>query len=338
MSNLPRFTFIVPVRDESSRIDTCLQSIRDQEYPRELIDILVPDQASVDDTRERAAAFGARVTNNPAQRAIFSMPKAFEEATGDLIVVMAADNRVVPNFCTRMVDAFSNPDVRYAFAYVTTDRDYPLSVRYVNRFTDPFNHFIYGDASNPRDLSKMYAAIEKHAGYSLYRFPPELPPLLAIAQAAVLRGPFTMPDGYADDVALVFDLLRSGALIAVVEDALCDHYTASSLSNLLAKFRRIMAKNFRRDSSLRWRDQYVPRQRISRRRLWPLYAFSIVGPVAVSLYRAARDREPLWLLHPVMTWAFAGVAASEALKNIPDAVHLLFGKNASLPPSSVSKD
>lgn len=336
--SLPRFSFMVPVRNESARIDACLQSIRAQDYPAELIDILVPDQASEDDTCARALAFGARVTHNPAQRAIFSMPAAFEQLDGDLIVTMAADNRVEPEFCKRMAAAFENPDVMMAVPYVTTNKRYAAAVRYVNRFTDPFNHFIYADASNPRDFARTYEPVERHDGYTLFRFPPDRPPLLALAQGAVVRGPFRMKDGYADDVAAVFDIIEAGQLIAVVDAALVDHFTAASLGDLLRKFRRIVAKNFRRDSSLRWRDRYLPPERIRRRAIWPLYAATILPPIAVALYRAIRDRDALWLYHPVMTYAFAWVIASEAVKNLPDALHLLRGGPASLETHDVSKD
>ncbi|HTV75173.1 MAG TPA: glycosyltransferase family 2 protein [Candidatus Acidoferrales bacterium] len=335
----PKFSFIIPVRNESARIDACLRSIRSQDYPAELVEILVPDQASEDDTRERARSYGARVTKNPAQRAIFSMPRAFEQVQGDLIVTMAADNRVHPQFCKRMTEVFQNPDVAMALPFVTTDRpDYATAVRYINRFTDPFNHFVYGDASNPRDLGRVYTPVLRGRGYSIYRFPAEFPPLLAIAQAAVLRAPFRMPEGYADDVAVVFDLLRSGKLIACVEAALVDHYTATGLWDVLRKFRRIIAKNFKPASSLRWRDQYLSQGRIVRRCIWPFYAISILSPLAVGVYRALRDREPLWLYHPVMTYAFMWIALTEALRNIPDALDLLLHRNAPIEPGRVSKE
>jgi glycosyltransferase involved in cell wall biosynthesis len=339
VSNLPTFSFIVPVRNESQRIDACLQSIRAQNYPAELIEIIVPDQASEDDTRNRAARYGARVTLNPAQRAIHSMPGAFREATGDIIVCMAADNRVHPEYCNRMVTAFADSRVGYAFPYVTCNNsDYALAVRYINRFTDPFNHFVYGDASNPRDLSKVYAPVGRGDGFSLYAFSAESPPLLAIAQAAALRGPFRMEEGYADDVGVVFQLLESGRLVACVESALVDHYTATSLGDVLRKFRRIIAKNFKKSSSLRWRDRFVPSERIRRRRLWPFYAVSIVSPLAVGVYRAVRDREPLWLYHPVMTIAFAWITLSEALRNLPDALDLLVRGRNEIDASQTSKE
>jgi glycosyltransferase involved in cell wall biosynthesis len=339
MTDLPTFSFIVPVRNESKRIDACLQSIRAQRYPQELIEILVPDQASEDDTRERAAKYGARITHNPAQRAIHSMPKAFEQVTGQIIAVMAGDNRVRPEYCMRMAEAFSDQRVAYAFPYVTCNNpDYALAVRYINRFTDPFNHFIYWDASNPRDFRLAYEPVVRADGYSLYDFSDAQTPLLAIAQGAAVRGPFRMPEGYADDVGLVFELIRQRKLVACVEAPLCDHYTATSLGDVLTKFQRTIAKNLRKSSSLRWRDQYLSESRIKRRRAWPFYAASIFAPLFVGLYRAVRDREPLWLYHPVMTYAFAWITAVEAFKNLPDALDLLLGRKASIEPADVSKD
>lgn len=339
MPNLPTFSFIVPVRNESKRIDACLQSIRSQRYPQELIEILVPDQASEDDTRERAAKYGASVTINPAQRAIHSMPKAFEEVSGQIIAVMAADNRIHPDYCVRMAEALRDPRVAYAFPYVTCNNpDYALAVRYINRFTDPFNHFMYWDASNPRDFPRAYEAVLRTDGYSLYDFSQVEPPLLAIAQGAAVRGPFRMPEGYADDVGLVLELIRGNNLVACVEAPLCDHYTATSLGDVLTKFQRTIAKNFRKSSSLRWRDRYLTPSRLKRRRWWPVYAASIVAPLGVGIFRAVRDREPLWLYHPVMTYAFAWITAVEAFKNLPDALDLLLGRKAAIESTDVSKD
>lgn len=335
MKKQPTFTFIVPVRNESARIDACLRSIREQRYPQELIEIIVPDQASDDDTRERAERYDVTITYNPAQRAIHSMPAAFERAAGDIVAVMAADNRIAPDYCERMAETFADHRVVFAFPWVSCNNaDYALAVRYINRFTDPFNHFIYGDASNPRDLPFTYTPVEENERYTIYDFPKDRPPLLAMAQGAAVRGPFRMSEGYADDVAMVFDLLGPGRYVAVLNAPACDHYTATSLSDVLRKFGRIIAKNFKKSSSLRWRDQYLPPERIARRRWWPLYAVSIVAPIAVGLWRAISRREPLWLYHPIMTFAFAWIMFVEACKNAPDALDLLLGASKNIDDAS----
>jgi glycosyltransferase involved in cell wall biosynthesis len=335
---VPKITFIVPVRDESARIDRCLASIRAQEYPADKIEIILPDQGSTDDTREKARSYGALVTENPAQRAIFSMPAAFRQASGDLICVMAADNVVHPSFARRMAEPFEDPSVRFAFAHVTDDRpDYALTTRYFNRFTDPFNQFMYGAACNSREFHKAYTPLRTTPNFALYRFPPQRPPLLAIAQGAVLRAPFSMPDGYEDDVGVVFDMIASGAVMACVDAPLVDHYTTTGLFDLLHKFQPRIAKNFKPASSLRWRDRYVPADRRRRRSLWPLYAISVVPPTFVALWRALRDREPLWLYHPIISFAFAWITAVEACKNLGDALDLLFNRH-STPAGETSKE
>src|ERR1022692_3824557 len=107
--SLPKFTFIIPVRNESARIDRCLASIRAQDYPYEKIEIIVPDQGSTDDTREKARSYGAVVTENPAQRAIFSMPAAYRLASGDLICSLAADNVIWAPFSPRLAAPFAHP-------------------------------------------------------------------------------------------------------------------------------------------------------------------------------------------------------------------------------------
>lgn len=338
MSSSPSVTFIVATRNEAAHIDACLQAIRSQTYDQEKIEILVPDQSSEDDTRERAARYGAIVTLNPPQRAIFSLPAALEQAKGDIVADCAADNRMDPAYCSALAQAFENPEVAVVFCPVTTDKPgYPLAVRYINRFTDPFNHFVYGDASNPRDLSKRYTPVGRGEGCTLYRFPIDEPPLLAFAQGIAFRAPVRMDQEYPDDVGFVLDMVREGKVFACLDEPLVDHYTAPSLKALLDKFRWRVGKNFARDSSLRWRDRYLSPGRRRRRSLWPLYACSIVAPVAVGIFRAIRDREPLWLYHPVITLAFAWVIGTEALKRLPDAVHLLLHGGRNAEDTSISK-
>jgi len=237
-----------------------------------------------------------------------------------------------------MAEPFADPDVRFAFAHVTDDRpDYALTTRYFNRFTDPFNQFMYGAACNSRTFHRAYPRLRETPNYALYRFPPERPPLLAIAQGAVIRAPFSMPDGYEDDVGCVFDMIQAGAVMACVDAALVDHYTTTGLFDLLRKFQPRIAKNFKPASSLRWRDRYVSSERRRRRSLWPFYAISVVPPTAVALWRAIRDREPLWLYHPVIGFAFAWITAVEAAKNLPDAVDLLLNRGAA-PAGETSRE
>jgi hypothetical protein len=69
-----------------------------------------------------------------------------------------------------------------------------------------------------------------------------------------------------------------------------------------------------------------------------VYAASVVAPCTVAVYRAFRDREPLWLYHPVMTLVFAWITVGEALRNLPDAIDLLIRGRNRLDSSQTSKE
>ena len=53
---LPRVAIILPVYNESRFIGRCLSSILAQDYPLDLLDVLVLDGRSTDDTRDLVQA------------------------------------------------------------------------------------------------------------------------------------------------------------------------------------------------------------------------------------------------------------------------------------------
>src|SRR5215469_87872 len=49
-SDLPSIAAIIPMRNESNNIDTCLSGLLAQDYPRERLSIIVVDDNSADDS------------------------------------------------------------------------------------------------------------------------------------------------------------------------------------------------------------------------------------------------------------------------------------------------
>ena len=58
-----KVTIIIPARNESAYIQTCIQSILDQKYPTQLFEILVIDDHSEDNTTELVRQFQAPNTH-----------------------------------------------------------------------------------------------------------------------------------------------------------------------------------------------------------------------------------------------------------------------------------
>ena len=62
VSTLPLVTIAMPCLNEEAFIETCLESVRAQEYPADRLEILVADGSSTDRTREiLRPAFGRQI-------------------------------------------------------------------------------------------------------------------------------------------------------------------------------------------------------------------------------------------------------------------------------------
>jgi cellulose synthase/poly-beta-1,6-N-acetylglucosamine synthase-like glycosyltransferase len=111
-ATLPRIAVVVPARDEEARIAAVLQDLHAQRYPRELVEVLVVDDASTD--RTAAIAKGMQRTW-PALQVLPSRGtgKKAAIATGvraagaDLILLTDADVRFGPDRLRRIAEAMS---------------------------------------------------------------------------------------------------------------------------------------------------------------------------------------------------------------------------------------
>jgi glycosyltransferase involved in cell wall biosynthesis len=321
-----RFSLILPTLNEAARLPVLLDSIRRQRYPSELIELLVADGGSTDDTIAIANAFGARVFHNPVRRAEPGAGMLLEKATGDVAMMLAADNVFSGDrFLEAMASPFADPSIVAAFPSLISTAQDGGTARYFNAFSDPFNHFIYGGATSPASYHRTYRVKRRTAEYVVYDFAPGPRPLIALAQAFTVRLPYRKPPGTdEDDVAPVEMLLAQGRDIAFVEGAALEHHTVRDIGDALRKF----APRFR----ARLTDAGQPlwgRLRASRRAqrlrafVWPFYSVSFVVPTIAAVGGWARDRRVEWLYHPFVSAAFgfefwkqASIVAAQRLSRL----------------------
>ncbi len=144
-----KVSFIIATLNEIRRLPPVIESIRAQNYPPESIEIVVVDGLSDDGTQEYARSAGCVVIDNPRRLAEPGHLLGYAAATGDLLCIIAADNILhTHDFITRIVEPFADPTIYAAVPRVVWTAGDNLSTRYINDFTDPFNHFLYGDAAN----------------------------------------------------------------------------------------------------------------------------------------------------------------------------------------------
>jgi glycosyltransferase involved in cell wall biosynthesis len=309
MSERPlRFSLILPTLNEAARLPVVLASIARQRYPRECVEVLVADGGSTDETGAIAESFGARVFHNPLRRAEPGAGMLLNKATGDVAVIMAADNRFGDaDVLARLAAPFDDPQITAAFPAVVSTQQDGATAQYINAFTDPFNHFVYGGAASPASYHRMYRVKRRGPGYVVYDFAGGPPPLIALAQAFTVRLPYAKPAGMdEDDVAPVGALILKGCEIAFVPEARVEHHTVNGIGDALQKFGPRIRKRLTDTEQPVWqRLQASDRSRRYRAYLWPFYAATGVLPAAAALYGWVRDGRREWLYHPFVSAAFA---------------------------------
>ena len=111
--DLPRVTIAIATNEDEARVEACLRSALRQDYPGELIEIVVADGMSMDATREvvlRIADEDARVrlVDNPHRTRAGALNAALEVSTGEVIVPMDPTGDYARTHVAKCVEALSS--------------------------------------------------------------------------------------------------------------------------------------------------------------------------------------------------------------------------------------
>lgn len=291
----PQLSVVIPVLNAERDLEGCLASIYQQSGAS--FEVIVADGGSSDATCRIAESFGARVVNNPHKLAEPGVTVGISLARGEFVTVMAADNRMrSTDFIAQMIGAFTLPDVAAAFPrIVNTDQD-GLATRYINRYSDPFSHFVYGNATSvqggPR-ASETYGIIQATVGNH---------PLLAIAQGCTVKRDSVnqRSPGSADDVMGVLGIIAAGGKLVMVNGAQLEHHTVAGLRDFHRKYRSRFRQLLTSRQGYRLRRAYMSRIRRARGWLWFPYSATFVLPVFHGAFMALRRRDPLLGYHGVI--------------------------------------
>jgi len=108
----PLVSVITAAYNAASYLEETIESVLSQDYP--LIEYLVHDDGSTDETPEIIARYGDRVRSRRHENMgeTNTVNKGFALAQGELIGVVSADDPLLPGIVTAMVEEFDrNPDV-----------------------------------------------------------------------------------------------------------------------------------------------------------------------------------------------------------------------------------
>lgn len=91
----PKVTIITPTFNESKNIRNCINSVFEQNYPKQLIEILVVDDDSTDETVKVAKSLGAKIIKSGHRHIERSKSIGVSHATGKYVFFLDADLKLV---------------------------------------------------------------------------------------------------------------------------------------------------------------------------------------------------------------------------------------------------
>ena len=123
---------MIPCRNEERYIARCLDSIEENEYPKERLEVLVVDGMSEDGTRAvledyRRRRPYLRILDNPRREQQIALNIAITHASGDIIMRMDAHSTYARNYiseCVRALDEYPADNV--GGRWITVSRDETL--------------------------------------------------------------------------------------------------------------------------------------------------------------------------------------------------------------------
>lgn len=330
-ADLPRISFVIATFNSSHYIEQAMQSILKQDYPKEKMEIIFSDGGSTDTTFDIAkTSLLVRVVKNPLILGDPGYAEGGEAARGDLVVFMGHDNQLVQDdWIHRMIKPFlDDHEIAAAFPHLDNKPGDNWLTRYVNRFTDPGNHFVYGYANNPLTFGKTYRAVKKTKDWVVYNFTPHTHPILEFEQGFMLKRIAYKrdKDTWYCGIMAVIDMIKKGKQIAYVPSASNYHDTLNGgLQQFIRKHRWAIDYNldsretfgmYKQKFGLKGRRQYISLARRARTYIYPFYGISFVLPCLRALFYYIKDGDREWFYHPFITFVSAFIIWQEAFRII----------------------
>jgi len=335
--NLPTITILTGTLNSNVEVfKEVLDSIRKQDYPKNLIEHIVLDGGSVNETVRLAKKYGCRVIirsdlqsekEHGQSRGVIGI----KMAKGELILVLESDNILTSgDWLKRMVEPFiQNKKVFCTFsAYNFYEKNMPATTRYTALFgsPDPTLYYLNKTEKIRMDQKKYNKGIilKETNDYYIVKFTTETLPTLGDNGHMFLRKAMLKVVKDTDDyihVDAFSKLLNYGYdTFGVVKNSII-HVQNPNLIDLVK--RRVEIKKIFYDKKRGKRKYLVfnPNSMNDRINLikYIIFSLTILEPLFESIRGYMRIRDKAWFLHPVMCFLMVtGYGLSEIERRIKD--------------------
>jgi glycosyltransferase involved in cell wall biosynthesis len=300
-----KFTFSVPTLNSARHLERCLETIVSQDYPRDLIEIIIADAGSTDETLAIAKKYTHLIFENKLKLGEYGTQLAASKATGDLFVVFAADNGLAGRDWLKKVSALfvKYPELSCAWGRMVASKDDPRIMHYYELIqSEPLAQFLNRNLQYylKHSVSEEIAGIK----YKMFDVDPKRP-LCWGANGLVYRlervRDLYLKEGYTGDNELFQYMVEKGAnRVAYSADLNIYHHTVSSVREWVGKWKRNYTAIFLKTRCQRRIDWFYYGHFKLKMFFWVIYSLIPIFSVLHSLYLMVRDRNIYWIYHPLM--------------------------------------
>jgi glycosyltransferase involved in cell wall biosynthesis len=296
-SALPKVSFLIPTLNAAGILEVCLRSIRSQDYPAELMELVVADGGSTDGTRELAARYGARVLDNPRRGYDSGKCVAFAGSTGEFSVFVDADNELThPDVIRRAIVALQRHPRALGFeSYYLASPSMSSFCVYLSQLLHISDPVAWMMSVNPVRVAVDADGVER------WTFPNGRLAFPMGANGFIFRRSdlaHLTADDLFEDCTVVVEMARNGrAEWLRIPGRGVHHYVVSGLADFVRKRRRqtfhFLGQRDQKKVSWTQFGVTVPGWMAC------LYCVSVLGPLYHTVRGLLTTRNPAWLWHPV---------------------------------------
>jgi len=289
--DLPFVSFIVPTYNEEKNIARCLTSIKNQDYPKDKIEVIVVDGMSEDNTVNIAKNFDVRIIMNRKRIVGNAMNIGVKEAKGDIFASLGADSEIYQkDWLRQMVLPFSDPKVCGTLTDFRISKTYPpISRCYHLMGGDPLISFVHSSTNTYNKILVMTKENYYPTGANLLR-----------RDLVSKAGNFKAFMPRMEDVDMTYHLLRDGYKLVLVPNTYMYHLYVGNFSSYLRKtYMKILifieCQRFCEFS-------FVPDNPTSKIKLLKrmLSHIAIVGLLIRTIKGIREDHDFSWLYYPLI--------------------------------------
>ena len=318
----PFVSVVIPTLNAARTLGECLASIREQDYPRDRLELVVADAGSTDGTLDIAAKYEVdTIAENPLKTGEAGKSAGIEQARGEIIALIDSDNILPDSSWLRSMTApFQDPEIvgSEPLEYTRRDKD-PALTRYFAMLgmNDPVCLFL-GNYDRYSAVTGRWTGLQvdedDRGDYIKVALSLAALPTIGangfMIRRSILESVNWSP--YFFDIDVIAEAINAGHRhVAKVKTGIV-HLYCSTLRDFARKQDRRVCDflHFSRE-----RERSYPWQQQSRGGILMFCAYTVlVIPLLIQMLRgASRRRDWAWLYHVPVCWITLGVYGWNAI-------------------------